>query len=515
MATTHRWKVERWFALTPRGGVLLLGLAASAGLSAQTPTPTVDFGVSSQLIWTSNSSLGESNGESDTSLQLRPSMRLRNDGGRVKLNGFASVSLIDYVSGTQPRRVDPSADLQGRAELVERFLFVEAGYRATQINASAFGARPDAGATANTLTTSQWRVSPVIEGRLSADARLQLRSDNTWTRQIGDTIADGNADGFFGHHVVLVEHDPRPFGWRLEADRSVTRYDDPLVDAIVVDIARGTVNYAVTEGWSLGVRAGSERDSQQIGDSRRTTIYGLQTSWQPTPRTTFSAFSENRSFGKAWNLVFTHRRPQLAWNIELDRRLSTAPQSVFELPPSENITALLDAMLTTRIPDARERARVVQEFITSQGLPTSTTAPIGLFVQRLSIVTSRRASLSLTGARSSLSFNVFSAQTQDALASGPLASGEPGTNNRQIGASVILSHRLTPFAAVSLTTDWNRIRAIDSGDRSSEKAVRMQLTMQVAVRTHAVLGGRYRRLASNVATDGKDSTVFLGLDHRF
>lgn len=497
----------------PRALVALLACLGLPGAEAQ--TRPLELSISSELSWTSNSSFGLSAGEEDTVLEVRPSLRVRSIGGRVQLNGTASVAAVAYANGTQQRRVDPAADLNARIEAIERLFYVELGYRAAQTSADVFGARPDTASTANALTTSQWRISPIVEGSAGNDLRYRLRSDNTWTREIGEAEADAGAGGYFGRHSGSIEQDPRPFGWRLEVDHSLTRYDNSAEDEVSTQVARAIVNYAVTQEWSVGLRAGRERNEVAGADLASESIYGFETRWQPSPRTTLSANGERRFFGNGWNLAFSHRRPLLAWNLTLTRGIDTTPQSLFDLPPTDNVAGLLDAIFTTRFPDPAERAGVVQEFIARQGLPTATTSPISLFAQRFSVATTRRASVSLIGARNSLTVSGFSTRTEDALDSGPFAIGDASTNNVQHGATAVLSHRLTPLASLAVTADWSRVRAIGAVDETTQHGLRAQVNLQAGPQTNAVLGGRYRKIESNVAFEGREGAVFIGLDHRF
>lgn len=474
-----------------------------------------EFGVGTDLTWTSNSSFGIAKGESDTALQVQPHLRVHSEGARLKVDGTAALSSVTYANHSQRSRTDPTADIQARLEAIERFFFVEVGYRAAQTSGEVFGAQPDTASTANTLTTSQWRVSPFIDGRFGPDLRYNLRSDNTWARQIGEATTVASAGGYFARHSGMVEQQPRPFGWRLEAERSITRYDDPQEDDVVISLARAIASYAVAEDWSVGVRAGRERNNVAAGDERSRSVYGAETRWQPTQRTTFSASADRRFFGNAWSLGFDHRRPLVAWNIALNRGVDTTPQSLFELPATDNVAALLDAMFTTRYPDPAERARAVEDFIDRQGLPRDTSRPRNLFSQRFSLVTSRRASVSFIGARQTLTLSGFSVRTEDALEAGPFALGEVASNNLQRGGSAVLTHRLTPLTSLTVTANWSRIRALTAIDETTEQGLRVQWSVQAAPQTQMVVGGRYRKLESNVAFEGREGAVFLGLDHRF
>ncbi|MFL6661041.1 MAG: TIGR03016 family PEP-CTERM system-associated outer membrane protein, partial [Rhizobacter sp.] len=358
MATTGRSRADRGALRAspsgPRRAQRTVALAAA--LAAGTAAPfahaerwSAEAGVSSTLTWSSNPDLGlVGGGQSDTVLEVRPHISLRAEGARLRLGGTASLAGVTSAHDTQPSRLLPEADLSARLEAIERFFFLDAGLRALQTSENPFGARPEAGITRNTLTTAGARFSPSIESAISAETRYRLRSENSWTRQSGSTLATTSAaEGYFGRHSFLFEHDAHPVGYRLEAERSETKYREGVQQPLRQDLVRASVDYAVSAEFTAGVRAGRERTSLVTVDAERN-IYGLQARWQPSPRTTLSVFDEKRFFGQAWRLAFDHRLPQVAWNVLLSRTLDTAPQSLFDLPATENVAALLDAAFTTR-----------------------------------------------------------------------------------------------------------------------------------------------------------------------
>lgn len=483
---------------------------------------TVETGISSQLTWTNNSSLGTAGGADDTVLSIRPAITIRGDGARLKVSGTATLNGITYLGSTQPSRVLPEGDLQARLEAVERFLFLEAGLRASQTSANPFGARTDSSSsTTNAVTTTQARFSPSIESVIWPLTRYRIRSDNTWTTDAtaGSTGAAAGAAGYFGRHAVAIEHDPSPIGWRLEGERTETRYTDGATNPLTSDVARFVVDYALVEDFSAGVRAGYERNSFVRSDNSHQSIYGLQAKWQPSVRTLFSADAERRFFGSAWQLGIEHRTPQLAINFTFARGLQSAPQSLFELPAAGNIAALLDAIFTTRFPDPAERARVVQKFMADQGLPSSTFGATSIYSRRLSLVTTRRASIGLIGARNSLVFSGFYTRTEDVPDSTSLVTGAIANNNLQHGIGVNFTHRLSQSVSLAAATDWSRIRALGANDdqatTTTQSGASVQLNVQASPKTGAVIGGRYRKLDSNVAVSGREGSVYVGVDHKF
>lgn len=512
MGLSRRSSRRTVLVATLASGALLVAAPALAARWA------LDSGVSSELTWSDNPTLASSGGRDDVGLTVRPRISLLGEGARLRLSGTAALNAVTYARDTLPSRALPEADLNGRLEAIERLFFVEAGFRALQTSDNPFGIRPEAGSTQNTLTTTQTRLSPSIESSPAPNLRYRVRSDNTWTRDSGSTtpVATSTAAGYFARHSALIEQDPAPLGWRLEAERSYTRYDDLQRQPLTLDLARFSVDYALTSELSAGVRVGHERVDVE-GVRGEGTVYGVQMRWQPSPRTTLSAFQEERFFGSNWRLAFDHRSPRYAWSIVTARAIDTTPQSIFELPAAQNVASLLDAMFTTRYPDPIERARVVQDFIARQGLPTSTLGPIGLFAQRLSLVTLHNASFSLIGVRSTLVFSAFRARTEDASETTAIIAGGVRTNNQQTGGAITLTHRLSAAVSLVASVDRSRIQALDASlsDRSTQTTARLRANVQASRKTTAYIGARHREIESTVVTEGAETAAFVGLDHRF
>jgi uncharacterized protein (PEP-CTERM system associated) len=476
----------------------------------------VEAGIRSQLTWSSNPELGSADGRNDVILDLTPHFTVRAEGARLRLDGTAALNGVASANGTQPNRVLPQADLNARLEAVQRFFFIDAGLRAVQTAENPFGVRPEADTSRNTITTAQVHVAPSIESDLSTHSRYRLRSENSWTRDNAPQASLGTqAAGYFGRHSALFERDPIPLGWRVEAQRSQTRYRDGFHEPLTFDLARLTASYALGVDLTAGVRVGRERTSVLPENENTENLYGVEASWHPSPRTALTLFDEKRFFGSSWRLGFDHRMSRVAWNLALSRTLDTSPQALLDLPVENNVSALLDRLFMSRFPDPATRAVMVQDLIARQGLPSSTAQPLTIYTQRLSIVTLRSLGVVLTGRRSTLSLAGFRSRTEDLPGALPLLTSTVAANNRQYGASAAWSHQLTPVTTVSTSGDWTRISALQAADRSTQRTLRVQVNAQLAPRTQTFAGVRYRDLKSNVATEGREGALFAGLDHRF
>ena len=503
-----------------RQALALAALLACAGPAAAERW-AVEANVGSQITRTSNALLEQAGPEAaDTVFALTTGIALRGEGARLKLGGTAGLTAVTYADHTLDKRILPYADLNARLEAIERLVYLEAGYRAAQTSADPFGARPEAtSALDNVRTTSQWRFSPSLESAFGNNLRYRVRSDNTWTREINTETSSqaSDAGGYFGHHTASIERDPVPFGWRIEAERTETRYDNSSVsDPLESEFVRVGARYLIGPDLVVGLRVGSERNAFLPLDERRTT-YGVDAQWRPSERTALIAAVDDRFFGTGWDVKFTHRQPRWALDVMLSRAIDTTPQSVFLLPASNNVAGLLDAMFTTRFPDALQRLRVVQDYMAQQGLPGSTLNPTVLYAQRLSVVTAQRVNLAFTGLRSSVAISGFVVRTRDALDSGPLALGLASNNNTQYGGAIAFGHRLTALISFSAGIDWSSIQALEtvSNADTKQRSARVQLNALLAPKTNAYVGARYRQLDSNVVNDGNERAIFIGADHRF
>lgn len=520
MATTIQSELRAGAAKILAAALLSVGVSSSALAQRWTIEP----GISSRLTWTSNALFGtDAEARSDAILDISPRISVRAEGARLRLAGAVALNGIAYADHTAPSRVLPEGDLSARLEAVERWLFLEASARAIQTSTDAFGVRPEATSTSNTLTTIVGRFSPYIEGPIGPLMRYRIRGDSTWTRDsaVDSGAADSGASGYFGRYAAFIERDPKPLGWRLEAERSETRYRDEATTPLIGDVARLVVDYAFTEELSAGLRAGYERNNFVSVDKKNYTTYGGQARWQPSARTLVTAEGERRFYGSSWRLRFDHRAPQLSFSLGLVRAVESAPQSLFDLPATGNVAALIDAMFTTRYPDPAERAKVVQQFITDQGLPATTLVPTNLRAQRLSLVTASSASIGFIGARNSVVISGFNSRTQDLPDAVVLATGGAAVNNVQYGGALTIAHRFGRNVSLGSTLEWSRIRGLAVvapalvPDMTTQSGARVTLSVQASPKTSASFGGRYRKIESTVAIPGHEGSVFLGLDHRF
>lgn len=496
---------------------MLLALCAVPGTAA---AAAWDVGTSlgTRLTAESNTTLGSLQKEADLGLLVRPRLAVTGRGDRLRLAGEAELNSTTYARGSLPSRTAPQARLEANWAVVERALFLEAQGRVIQTTENPFGAAAEVDPVRGTVTTRQVRISPYLETALSPRTRVLLRSDVTRVSDNGSTFAltDNSAGGSFSQQTARFEVDPRPMGLRLEAERSTSRYENDLQPDLRIELARASLGWMIADDLAVGLRWGVERNSvTRPGETLR--ILGTQFRWAPSDRTLISGFREDRFFGNGWRFEFRHRMPRLAWSLDLGRSVESGLQSLAQLPASTNVTALLDAMFTTRFPDPIERARVVREYMGRQGLPAALAEARTLTSQRLSLVTSRGLRTAWNGPTGTIALNVYSITTADLIDPDPLASNLGLRNNHQRGVALSYAQRLSAVTGITLTADAGEIRTLRTfGDGvSRQSGLRASLNQALTPRAALSAGLGVRRLESNVEQPGESVQLFIGLDQTF
>jgi uncharacterized protein (PEP-CTERM system associated) len=517
----HPIEGHRLRRLAPGAVVASICLTTLTVTSVFAQQVRIDSSIDSRLTWTDNALIGVAAPKSDFVLNLQPRLAISGEGPRMRFAGTVEVAALNYLGGTRPSRLLPTADLTARVEPVDDLLFMEGQVRSSQEIENAFGTRSESRGTATTHAVRELRLSPYVNTVSGSGLRFGLRSDNVRTNESRKggfefELDAPSASGYFGQHSLSIAQDPRPVGWRVEAERSDTRYSDSLQPKVVLDVARLSVDYALDADLKVGVRGGYERNSFFATDSLRP-IYGVELTWRPTPRTKLAAFEEERYFGSAWRLEFDHRMPFLAWSLLASRGTESATQGLLQLPASGNVAGLLDELFTTRFTDPIERAQKVREYMAQQGLPDSTQNATRLFSQRLSLATRSNGSVALIGVRSSLVVSGFYRRTTDAPEAGDLATGRSVNNNVQRGFDVILSHRVTPVISLTVACDFSRAQALASvgTERTTQAGGRVGATVQLAPKSSLSVGGTATKLVSNTLVSGRQISIYAGLNHSF
>jgi uncharacterized protein (PEP-CTERM system associated) len=341
-----------------------------------------------------------------------------------------------------------------------------------------------------------------------------VRSDNsyTWTTQTNAPLENV----YFGQHAAELVRAATPLGGSVRVQRDVTRFDEQRGVDQTLDVARATVSYAFTPQFTAGLRGGYE-STNYTRTEESGPIYGFDVAWS-TPLTNLTGFWEDRFFGSSYQVDVSSRLRTFATDFAFSRSVSTYPEVLLQLPTGGNVSSLLNSILIGRFPDPVERARQVQDLMQSQALPSSLPGPVNIYSRNANVLTSGSGTFALIGVRNTLALTLYYLKTELL----PDAAIPPTfiafNDNVQKGATLTLSHRLTPVMSLNATAGWSETRGIgqSAGTVSDQSIFEVQVSRQLTLRSSAFIGARYQQQdsTSNAIGDRNEAAIFVGLFHR-
>ncbi len=471
-----------------------------------------------QATLTNNANYGDLGPrEGDLILEFAPAWRFNRQGGRLRVDGAVSLDMIGYVDGTQANRILPRANVLANLEAIDNLFFIDAALFVDQQVENVFLPSSRGASTNNLYTTTQLRLAPYFQGNIGPNIRWLVRSDQTytWTSQ-SDAPLD---NAYFARNLAEVVRVPTPFGLTLRFTNDVTQIQDQLQENQRLNTALAIFDYAASPNLTVGLRGGYE-STTYTGVETSGAIYGGNLTWRPSPLTFFEGYWEERFYGPSYQYRFTHRQRRVATTITGYRTITTYPQVLFQIPSTNSVSGLLDAILAARFPDPVERAQQAQDLIARQGLPE--TLPAGAFIynQSANVLTGANASWALIGVRNTLALGLFYLKTSTL----PDARVPPSflilNNSIQQGAGISLSHRVTPVVALSAGVNTSRTKGVDVSDglETRESSATLQANWQASPRSTLFLGARYQVQTESSGTlpglEQNETAIYVGLFHR-
>lgn len=487
-------------------------LALLPGLVAAQLNRT-EFSVDSLLTLSDNGDLAPAGLEqSDAILRVTPRVRLSRQSAGLRLEADAGAALVasSTTSSSRRDRVLPDARGQARLALVERLLFIDSEVDVRQVEENPFAGRLGDTGVQNTRTAATARISPYLDWALSPDTTAQARVDGIWTRYKDTLVGDSRTQ----RALARVESRPRPIGWVVELGSEDTYYRDPQASDLEVDQAVATATAALGGEWVVGVAGGRERTLLN-GVRETDNLVGARLYWVPGPRTDIALSFDRRFFGDGWNLSARHRTPQTAISLRLLREPATAGSGI----RGDGLATFLDAILTTRNPDAAARAELVNDLIATRGLsglPAGAISAVAAYPQR-------RSAADLTwvylAPRTTVTLGAFAEERVQLVRDGDPPVSTADGDARQAGGSVAWNRRLTAQTGLEVRGAYARIAGLAAreGELAKEASLRVSLLASLSPQMSGTLGVLVRRVRTNsaLANSFDENSAFAGLAYRF
>jgi uncharacterized protein (PEP-CTERM system associated) len=416
--------------------------------------------------------------------ELSPRVTVATDGPRLKLQASAASHLYAYsehVEGTN--RTQSELQANGRAKLINDLLYLDGSASIGQQAVSAFGQQvtdSNGYSSANRATVSTWRLSPSLRHRFGAIAAGELR----YTR---DSVKSGNAllgDSTSNTLAASLSSGPtfHAIGWDLQASRQ--DLEDSLARKFHIVNSNAGLHYRATQSLILNASAGYDKyDYNGPGGVTSGKSYSLGFTWTPSLRTSIQASVGRRYYGPSYLLALSHHSRGTVWSINYNDGVTTTRDQLL-VPAVVNAFDVLDRLFSASIPDPDARRPAVEAYIRANGVPPSLAQNINYFSNRFILQRQLQATVAFNTARTT-SVVALNASKRTALSTAEVDSSPPGSvasalneNTKQAGASVLMSYRLSPRSATSLSLNDTRIESLSTGIKSSQKSVSLSMSSQ-------------------------------------
>ncbi len=471
-----------------------------------------EFSVQSSLTATNNGA-GEPQGleRKDLLLAVSPSLSMFRQGAGLRLRADAGADLLTSARETRRDRVLPRLSFDAQAGLVEGLLFLDTLADVRQVEVDPLGARVEGASVRNAQTTGNYRIHPFLVAEAASGMAVRAGVESAQTRVAGSDL--GDLDTRRGQ--MRVEYKPRPLGAALEWLGERTEYGGAAESNVRDDRLTGTLNLAVDADWLLGAAFGRERSQLPTG-TRSENLYGVRALWVPGPRTEFAASVDRRFFGAGGSMAVRHRTPRMSFSLGVSREPVNAAAG-----ERGGLADFLDAVLTTRNPDAGQRFSLVRDLAAINGIEGGFMTASGVAASYPQLRTSGSLRWLYQGPRTTLTMSLYAQRlVQLVRADGGAATVEPPTaDTRQRGMSFGWGHRIDPVTALNLGLSRSRAEglALRAGQVTDENMIRADLVRSLSRRTTLTLGLVVRRVDSDaVGVNAFDETAgIIGLGHRF
>jgi uncharacterized protein (PEP-CTERM system associated) len=522
-------------AFRRRPGWISIGLIVASGLTnpeqsvrAQTqtngsPTTVVSPTLNAQVTYSDNATqTSKDKRQSDTIVSLSPGVSVQYRTAHSAVTGNMQLSAVNYLHNSQADRLLPNGRLALHTDFARQGVGLDASLSAEQVQSQFTSVTAASTGTADTYTNTRLSMSPFLEHRLDDNTLLhgRLERSQTHTTANNDSLTQrpetsSNAAG------IGVTRRPTRLGYEFNASYHESLANGQSQALNSQRLVKGTLLYALTPDLELGWELGRE-STQVLQESFRDTVKGVQIDWHPSSRTQLKALVEDRFFGRAWTADFSQRMATFSFGLNSSRQIDTnLGLGKNSAVAGGSTQALLDAMLTSQIPNAAERTKAVNDMITQRNLPQQLGSTRDLYDLNTLVRQNTALRVGIMGVRSLLMLSAGEARTQplsgDAFSS--LLGAGNNTRDRYIDAQI--NHKLTPVSTLTMGLRMARARVINTlqGTTTSSRETGLRLSVATALspRTQLVWGMRRQRTVGStvVPNEVTENTVFSGLEHRF
>jgi uncharacterized protein (PEP-CTERM system associated) len=492
-------------------------MSASAQAADWRVSPTVD--VSS--TYTDNVRLAPRGAEKgDLVGSVTPGVSVSRDGPGLRVNARYGLQYVTRASDSEGSTLSHQLSATANAELVKNLFFVDSSASISQQNISALGpqAVDNISVTDNRATVRAYSISPYVRQRFGNTATSEARYTYTAVSSSSGALSRSQTDAL----SLNLNSGPafRSLGWGLQYGHQKYHFSDAnSTDSTSVS---ASLRYMVTPQFSLNTSVGYDKyNYDSISDASQGRYYSVGFSWRPTERTSISASTGRRFYGKTYSLQSSVRSRSSLWSASYIEDITTA-QAQTALQGFTRTADFLNLLFSSSIPDPVARQQFVDRFILVTGLPPVFSRSTNYFSNQFFLQKSLQGTVAITGAKNTVVFTVFNTSrvAQTALSSRDSFFGTTilnlDANTRQTGVNGMWNWRVNDLMNATASAGYTRTRQDSSNAEQRQKIVTVALSTRILPKVDG--GVQLRRQMQNsdiAASDYVEHAVTAYLSMRF
>ena len=305
--------------------------------------------------------------ESDWITEISPRISMSRAGGRVKANVDYSLQGLLYANDSDQNDVRHNLNGRATAELAKDLFFLDATARISHqlLNLADAGGLGDAVGAGNTTSVGSYSLTPYLKHRFGSAATVEARvtQDGVF---IGDSSASDTNSTRYQLSAVGGNYFP-PLSWSASYTKSDTRNNAAGASDSGNESASANARYRLTRKFGLLAQASMEKNdfagasnatnirdyssygfgafytpSRQVSmdvlfnDSDNGSFISGSLTLNPTLRTSITATTSERAYGRTYSLNLAHRTRKSNWSLRYSEDLTTSQQQFTNFVPVFN-----------------------------------------------------------------------------------------------------------------------------------------------------------------------------------
>lgn len=303
--------------------------------------------------------------DSDWITEISPRITMSRSGARIKANVDYSLQGLLYANDSDQN--DLRHNLNGRvnAELAKEWLFLDASARISHelLSLADAGGLGDPVGIGNTTSVGSYSLSPYLKHRFGSAATVEARLTQNGVF-IGDSAVSDTNSTRYQLSAVSGNYFP-PLSWGANYTKSDTRNSGTGASDSGNESASANARYRLSRKFGLLAQASMEKNdftgaSNRVRDyssygfgafytpSRRVSMDVLfndsdngsfvsgSLTLNPTLRTSITATTSERAYGRSYSLNLAHRTRKSNWSLRYSDDLTTSQQQYLDYSGVKN-----------------------------------------------------------------------------------------------------------------------------------------------------------------------------------